>query len=69
MAKLSSEVIVMRLAKQVFTEEEYQRFMALAELREHSNPQIRAAANLELLKMSERLQALLDARHSHLHAV
>lgn len=67
--KTSSEEIVMHLAKQVFTKEEYRRFMALAELRENSNPQIRAAANLELLKMSERLEALLDARHAHLHAV
>jgi hypothetical protein len=69
MARSTSEVIVMQLAQDVFTHEEFQRFLALARLREHADPRLRAAANAELLRMTERLEALLDARSAHLHAV
>ncbi len=54
----------MRLAKEVFTEGEYQRFAALAALRNDNHPQLRMMVNLKLLRTSERLETLLDARQT-----
>jgi len=62
--KTSLEVVVMQLAKEVFSEGEYERFAALVALRNDCNPRLRALVNLELLRTSERLETLLDARQT-----
>lgn len=60
--------MILEFARKVLSSQDYNEFVRLLQLREHKNPYVRAEANAQLLKITQKLRASREGK-PNLHAV